>query len=832
MGSTDTSSAPADIAALLRGRYRFVERVGRGGQGDVYRAIDTVHDRTVAVKVRRIPAGVPIEPVIAEGKSLFSMTPHANLAVVREDLIDDDRYLLVMDWVDGPTLAEQLHAGGPVSYLDAVEILTALASGLDHLHGQDPPIVHGDVTPSNVILSPTRGPVLVDFGLVGAGLSLGTPKYTAPEVVYGSIGSASDVYGLAATAHSLLEGSPPLEGDAPDLLGVPDEHRAKALDALRSGLSYDPSRRPASAGELVELLSPGLPEGVLTYVFTDIEGSTRRATELEDAWVDVLLTHHLILREAITSHGGHEIGTAGDSFFVVFRSAADAVSAAVAMQRGIAAHDWSPHPPLRVRMGIHTGHSILRGHGYFGLHVHTAARVEAAAAGGQILLSQAAVAAAGDLSLIGVDTLDVGSHRLKDLPSELQLFQVIADGLERDFPPLRTLAALRNNIPVPPSTFVGRSEALAKLHRLTDDDRLVSLVGPGGAGKTRLALKLAAERLHLYTDGVWFVELDTAQDEIGVVGAVAAVLSVREDQGGLLMDKLIAHVRELDILIVLDNCEHVIDVAARVAEQLLRSGPRVRIVTTSRESLAIGGERVWHVPPLSLDDERPRESEAVRLLVDRIAYAVPEFELADELVPIAAAVTRRLDGLPLAIELAAASAAVMPLPEIARQLDDRFTHLTRGSRTALDRQRTLWGAIDWSYGLLDDERPAPLQDARCVPGRIRRGVSGGGLRLGNERRRYPRSEVARHGHRVGSVSDARLDPRLREGASTRRRRGFERVRATMRGGSLRAYSSPTPSDGGRERRPTSKPFTTTSRSRWSGGPATTGRWRSISCIHS
>jgi predicted ATPase/class 3 adenylate cyclase len=715
MGTADTPSQAGLPEDLLVGRYRIANAVGRGGQGEVYRAVDVLHDRQVAVKVRRLPPGTPVDGVIAEGRTLFSMTPHANLAVVREDHVLGDRYVLVMDWVDGPTLAERL-ADGPLDYDECIRILSTLANAIDHLHGHEPPVVHGDIKPANVILS-ARGPVLVDFGVVGTELGAGTPAFSAPEAAHAPPSPASDVYAIAATAHTLLEGCPPSAGRAPELRAIPEIHRDRVLAALRTALAYDPLRRPVSASAFVTMLAePPLPDGVVTFLFTDIEGSTRRAAERGDSWLDVLRTHNKLIRDVIAVYSGHEVDTAGDSFFVAFRSAADAIAAAVAMQRRLAAHDWAPEAPVRVRMGIHTGEAIVHETTYVGLQVNVAARVEAAAAGGQVLVTQAALTAAGDPASIGIDTLDLGAHRLKDLPSDLQLFQIVADELDRDFPPLRTLDVLRNNVPVPASSFIGRRDALANLHRLLDGDRLVSLVGPGGSGKTRLALKLASERLHRYADGVWFIELDPASDETTVIAAITDVLGLDEIRGRAMQDVLIEHLRMLDVLFVVDNCEHVIDAAAAAVEAILRAGTRVHVLATSREPLAIDGERVWHVPPMSLDEDHPEDSEAVALLRDRMRYVVPDLELDAEELPAAVAIVRRLDGLPLALELAAASAASLPLSEIASQLDDRFVVLTEGRRTALDRQRTLWGAIDWSYGLLDDDARTLFRTLGIFPG--------------------------------------------------------------------------------------------------------------------
>lgn len=444
--------------------------------------------------------------------------------------------------------------------------------------------------------------------------------------------------------------------------------------------------------------------GALTFLFTDIEGSTRKAHELGENWFDVLQAHHDLLRPVFAAHGGVEVSTAGDSFFLVFEDAAKAVEASVAMQRAIAAHDWSPSPPVKVRMGMHTGLARFRDNDYAGLTVHAASRVESAAAGAQVLVTQATLDAAEATLADGIGVLDLGFHRLKDLPSELRIYQLTADGLEREFPVVRGIDVVRNNVPIPPSSFVGRTTILTRLHQMLDEDRLVTIVGPGGTGKTRVSLRLAAERLHRHSDGVWFVELDSAHDEIGVVNAIASVIGVREERDRSLLDTVVEFVRDTNVLFVIDNCEHVIDHVARVVEQILRVGDNVRVLATSREAIEIAGERTWPLAPLAVDDDDPVASEAVQLLVERVGRVVPDFELTADLVPAAATIARRLDGLPLALELAAASASMLQLDEIAQQLDDRFDLLTRGSRTALDRQKTLWGAIDWSYGLLDDEQ--------------------------------------------------------------------------------------------------------------------------------
>ena len=459
-----------------------------------------------------------------------------------------------------------------------------------------------------------------------------------------------------------------------------------------------------------------------TFLFTDIEGSTRRAHELGEAWFEVLEAHHALLRPVFAAHGGTEVSTAGDSFFVVFDDAASAVAATIAMQRALAAYDWSPHAAVRVRMGLHTGPARFRAHDndYAGLTVHAASRVESAAAGAQVLITQATLDAAAASWPEGVDTIDLGHHRLKDLPAELHLYQLTADGLPREFPPVRGLDVTRNNIPLPPSSFVGRSDELARLHRLIDEDRFVTVVGSGGTGKTRLALRLASERLPRHADGVWLVELAPARDASGVVNALADALGLKEDGDRAVLDVIAQYVRDKSVLLVVDNCEHVLDAAATTLEVLLAAGLGVHVLATSREPIEIAGERVFPLAPLAADGEDG--GEATELLVDRIGLVQPDFTLTAEASAAVVNIARRLDGLPLALELAAASALELTVEEIAAQIDARFELLTRGKRTAAERQKTLWGAIDWSYGLLSTEEQRLFRALGVFPAEFDYGV--------------------------------------------------------------------------------------------------------------
>jgi predicted ATPase/class 3 adenylate cyclase len=457
-----------------------------------------------------------------------------------------------------------------------------------------------------------------------------------------------------------------------------------------------------------------LPAGTVTFLFTDIEGSTRLLQHLGDRYPALLADHHRLLRAAFQHHGGHEIGTEGDSFFIVFPSAAAAVAAALAAQQAVATHPWPGDAPVRVRMGLHTGEPILTPEGYVGLDVHRAARISAAAHGGQILLSEATRAAAAEELPSGARVEDLGLHRLKDLQRPEQLFLLLHPDLLHDFPPIRSLEAYRHNLPVQLTSFVGREREMAEVKQILTTTHLLTLTGAGGCGKTRLALQVAAEAVEEFADGVWLVELAALLDAALVPQAVARVLGVREEPGRLLADTLCDYLHSRSLLLVLDNCEHLVSACAELVERLLRACPHLRILATSREILAIPGETTWRVRSLAFPDlarlpqvEAERVTavtrcEAARLFIERASAVTPGFAVTGRTAPALAQVCLQLDGIPLAIELAAARVKVLSIEQVAARLDDRFRLLTGGSRTALPRQQTLRATIDWSYDLLSE----------------------------------------------------------------------------------------------------------------------------------
>ena len=427
----------------------------------------------------------------------------------------------------------------------------------------------------------------------------------------------------------------------------------------------------------------------MTFLFTDIEGSTRLLHELGDRYVQVLAEHRRALRDAVMEHHGVEVDTQGDAFFIAFARAHDAVAAAHAAQRAMATGS------VHVRMGIHTGEPTVTPEGYVGIDVHRGARICAAGHGGQILMSKTT----RDRVAEEVEVKDLGEHRLKDLRSPEWLFQLLAPDLQPTFPPLRSLS--NSNLPAESSKFIGRERELAETGDLLgrEDVRLLTLTGAGGTGKTRLAIRLAAEFVEHFKNGVFFVSLAPVSDPGAVVGAVAQTIGAREAADEAPIDALGRHLEAKHLLLVLDNFEHLLAAAPDVS-LLLAAAPQLKVVVTSRERLHLAGEHEWVVPPLPEDD-------AVTLFDVRARAAKPGFRLERERAPVVA-ICRRLDGLPLAVELAAARVKVLAPQALFVRLEQLLPILTGGPRDLPDRQQTLRATIDWSYQLLSDHEQAVL----------------------------------------------------------------------------------------------------------------------------
>ncbi len=451
-----------------------------------------------------------------------------------------------------------------------------------------------------------------------------------------------------------------------------------------------------------------LPTGTVTFLMTDIEGSTRLTASASAIFAGLLDQHFDILDRAVASNAGTVVSSEGDALFAVFVSAREALAAAIDGQRGLANHEWPVEAPIKVRMGIHTGEAVFGGRDYTGLEVHRTARIAAAAWGGEILVSDATQALAADNLPAGATLRDLGRHELRDLPAPERLFQLCAPGLQLDFPPPRArTVATPTNLPRPMTRFIGRQRELAEVLELLTVERLVTLIGPGGTGKTRLAIEAARGATESYPDGVWFVALDAVRDPVLVAPTIAGTLGLPERPGLPATDVLIEHLADLRVLILLDNLEQVVQAAPDVA-RLLGGTTQLTLLGSSREPLSIGGERVYPVPTLGLPGEPglPKAAdlaavESVQLFVERARGARPSFGLTDENAPAVAAICRRLDGLPLALELAAARLNTLAPAQILERLDHRLNIAASVRRDLPERQRTLRGAIDWSHDLLD-----------------------------------------------------------------------------------------------------------------------------------
>jgi len=460
-----------------------------------------------------------------------------------------------------------------------------------------------------------------------------------------------------------------------------------------------------------------IPTGTVTFLFTDIEGSTKLWEQYPEAMKTALARHDEILRQTIEEHRGYIIKTTGDGVHAAFGTALDGVSAALNAQRAFYAAKWdeiNPHH-VKIRIGLHTGEAEARAGDYYGPTLNRAARLMSVGHGGQTLLSTITADLVRDQLPSGAAVRDLGEHRLKDLVRSEHVFQLTHPDLPVEFPPIKSLDSYPNNLPIQLTSFIGRERELAEAKKRFASARLLTLIGPGGTGKTRLSLQIGAELLPTFADGVWLVELAPLADPSLIMQTIASVLGLREQLGMSLNELLIDFLRAKNLLLIMDNCEHLVEACAQLVDQLLHVCANTKIVASSREALGISGETVYRVPSLSLPnlDEVTREaltqSESAQLFIERATAANPKFNISDKNAFFVAQICRRLDGIPLALELAAARITVFSVEQIASRLDDRFRLLTGGSRTALPRQQTLRALIDWSYDILSEEERALLR---------------------------------------------------------------------------------------------------------------------------
>jgi predicted ATPase/class 3 adenylate cyclase len=465
---------------------------------------------------------------------------------------------------------------------------------------------------------------------------------------------------------------------------------------------------PGGPGEV------GLPAGTVTFLFTDIEGSTRRWESVPEAMARSLALHDQTLRAAFSHHGGVVCSMMGDGMAVAFASAAGAVGAVLEAQRALLAARWPDQTgALKVRMGLHTDDAVLRDGHYANRPLNRCARLMDAAHGGQILLSGTTAALVRSELPDGATLIDLGGHRLRDLADRMRIFQLAHPDLPREFPALRLRDAFPGNLPLPVSSFIGREGELEQAAAALGQARLVTLTGPGGVGKTRLALQAARQVPPRFGDGAWLCELAPVRDPAGVDDAVAAVFSVTARAGQSTREALVEFLRSKQLLLVLDNCEHLIEAAAALAGVLQRACERLVILATSREALRIEGERLVPVPPLGVpgadtDLDTVMEAEAVRLFAERAAAVKPGFQVTAQNAAVVAAIVRRLDGMALAVELAAARVPAMNPAELARRLEHSFGVLAAGPRGVVAHHQTLRATIDWSFDLLSGHEQALL----------------------------------------------------------------------------------------------------------------------------
>ncbi|MFN0056003.1 MAG: protein kinase domain-containing protein [Planctomycetales bacterium] len=722
---------------LLLERYRIVSLLGRGGMGEVYRADDLRLDQPVALKFLMPTAGgeaVAIARISQEVK-LARWVTHANVCRVHDLGQAEGLQFLSMEFVDGEDLSTLLHRAGGFPRARALDLARQMSAGLMAAHAKS--VIHRDLKPANLLLDRQGRLVITDFGLAACSEQLsaqrtavGTLPYMAPEQLFGQRATErSDLYALGLVLHELFTGKRVFRAETYEELlkvrrtvkdaasridpALPDDVRQIVLQCL----AFDSQARPVSAADVFRALCALPPplavggtevfSGTMTLLLADVPtGGVGCDGGAVSSTVVTPLTSARV-RDAVASTGGILCQTDERSLCAAFPTAQLALASAVRLQTLLKSEVPGESPMWPLRVMLHTGAADIKRGELTGPTVARTRQILEIGYAGQILVSATTQELVCDELPAGVTLRDLGPHRLPDLDRPQRLYQVVAESLPDTFPPPRSLSTIPNNLPQQVTSFVGREQVLARLKRSLSSSRLVTLLGTGGAGKSRLSVQAGADLLGGYPDGVWFVELAPLTDESLVPQTVAAVIGIREEGTRPIVQTLHERLKSQQMLIILDNCEHLVPACAALAEGLLRKCPQVRILASSRERLAIGGELEFRVPTLSLpakadgvSAEQALEFEAVSLFVQRAQAVSPSFQITHQNTRVIIDICRHLDGIPLAIELAAPRVRALALEDLRSRLDDCLRVLSGGLRTAQRRQQTIRALIDWSYDLL------------------------------------------------------------------------------------------------------------------------------------
>ncbi len=743
--------------------YQLLHLIGRGNFTDVYMGEHLHLNTRAAIKVLHTRlTSEESEKLRTEARTMARLA-HPHIVRVLDFGVDDSIPFLIMEYAPNGTL-RQSHPKGTKVHLDiVVSYVKQVAEALQYMHTQK--LIHRDVKPESMLLGRNNEVLLAEFGIAIIAQSTrsqqtqqtqeaaGSVTYMAPEQLMGKPRPASDQYALAVVTYEWLSGDPPFIGSVQQIASQhlsahPPPLRTK-MPAISSAveqvvmkaLEKDPQQRFANVEDFAMALEEAfdaeatgrtlfvpssgraaereqntsatrnLPTGTVTLLFTGIEGSTHLLQQLGDRHGNLLAEYRHLLQASFQEWNGYEIDSPGDTFSVAFARATDAVLAAVEVQRALAAHPWPEGVALRVRMGLHTGEPALTSDGYIGLDAHRTERIMHAGHGEQVLLSQTTAHLVEQDLPDDVTLRDLGEYRLKDLGRLKRLFQLVISGLPADFPPPQTLDTYPHNLPVQLTPFIGREQEVTAACDLLrrEDAHLLALTGPGGTGKTRLALQAAAESSDLFADGVFFVNLAPINDPALVVPTIAETLGIQERADQSLLERLKEYLHHRQMLLLLDNFEQVVSAAVQVVE-LLVACPQLKVMVTSREVPHVRARQEFAVPPLPLPDLKHLPDlaalshfAAVALFISRAQAVKPDFQMTVTNAHAIAEICARLDGLPLAIELAAARIKLLPPQALLARMGQRLDVLTSTSTDVPARQQTLLNTITWSYELLTAE---------------------------------------------------------------------------------------------------------------------------------